>query len=131
MNLENMKSHKLLWLGRVLMIIPIFIFSMSAFMKLSHSPQMLEGIKVFGIDKSIMTPIGAVEITCLVLYLIPVTSVLGAILLTGYLGGAIMTHLRVGQNFTTPLAVGIIVWASLYLRDKRLHALLPLRKNSA
>jgi hypothetical protein len=129
--MEHFKTHKLLWLGRVLMIIPIFIFCMSAFMKLSHSPQMLDGIKIFGIDESIITPLGVLEITCLILYLIPMTSILGAILLTGYLGGAVMTHLRVGQNFATPVAVGIIVWASLYLRDKRLHALVPLRQASS
>jgi hypothetical protein len=73
-------------------------------------------------------PLGAIEICCALLYAIPRTAVLGAVLLTGYLGGAIATHVRVGDpSFVTPLVLGMIAWAGLYLRDPRLRALLPLR----
>ena len=68
-----------------------------------------------------------VELACAIIYAIPRTAVLGAILMTGYLGGATATHLRVGEPFYLPIVVGIVVWIGLYLRDERLHALVPLR----
>jgi hypothetical protein len=74
-----------------------------------------------------MVRIAIVELACVLLYAIPRTSVLGAILLTGYLGGAISTHVRAGEPFYLPLGVGVIVWLGLFLRDARLRALLPLR----
>jgi hypothetical protein len=61
-----------------------------------------------------------------VCYLIPRTAVLGAVLLTGYLGGAIATHARLGEPFVAPIILGVVVWAGLWLRDPRLRALLPL-----
>ena len=76
------------------------------------------------------TPIGIIELACVALYWVPRTRVLGAILLTGYLGGAIATHVRAGQAFANPLVIGIVVWAGLFLRDPRLHALLPLVDDS-
>jgi hypothetical protein len=74
--------------------------------------------------------IGILEIVCTVIYVIPQTSVLGAILLTGYLGGAVATHVRIGDplfNAFMPALFGALVWGGLYLRDERLRALLPLR----
>jgi hypothetical protein len=65
---------------------------------------------------------------CTVVYAIPITSVLGAILLTGYLGGATATHVRIGQPFWFPVIVGVLLWAALFLREERLRALIPLRK---
>ena len=75
-----------------------------------------------------MTPIGIVELLCVVVYLIPRTSVLGAILMTGYFGGAVATHVRVSDNFAIPLVLGVFVWVGLFLRDARLRELLPLEK---
>jgi hypothetical protein len=75
--------------------------------------------------------IGVIELVCLVLYLVPQTSVLGALLLTGYLGGAIATHVRVGSPLMShtlfPIYVALMVWGGLYLREGRLRALLPFR----
>jgi hypothetical protein len=71
--------------------------------------------------------LGILEIACTIVYAIPQTSVLGAILLTGYLGGAMATHVRIGEQFVPPLILGILVWGGLYLCDGRLRALLPLR----
>jgi hypothetical protein len=75
--------------------------------------------------------IGAIELTCLVLYLVPRTAVLGALLLTGYLGGAIATHVRIGSPLPShtlfPIYVALLLWGGLYLREPRLRALLPLR----
>jgi hypothetical protein len=67
------------------------------------------------------------ELVCTETYVIPWTSVLGAILLTGYLGGAIATHVRIGEPFYGPLVLGVLVWGGLYLRCKRVRALIPLR----
>jgi DoxX-like family len=86
-----------------------------------------------GFPVNVAVPLGIVELICLVLYVIPQTSVLGAILLTGYLGGAVATNLRVGASlFGTilfPVYMGILLWGGLYLRDGRLRALIPSRKN--
>jgi hypothetical protein len=71
--------------------------------------------------------LGIVELTCTILYVIPRTSVLGAILLTGYLGGATATHVRVADAYFMPILVGVLVWLGLYLRDTRLRALVPFR----
>ena len=74
-----------------------------------------------------MFKLGFVEIGCAVLYLIPRTSVIGAILLTGYLGGAVATHVRIGDpSFVTALILGVLIWLGLWLRDPRLKAMLPL-----
>jgi len=72
--------------------------------------------------------LGILELACTIIYAIPRTAVLGAILLTGYLGGAILTHLRIGDPFWNPIIPGVLVWLGLYLRDPRLRALAPLRK---
>ena len=72
-----------------------------------------------------------VEVVCAVIYAIPQTSILGAILLTGYLGGAVSTHVRAGEPFFLALIVGVLVWLGLYLRDERLRALVPLRSPKA
>jgi DoxX-like protein len=71
--------------------------------------------------------LGIVEIACAMIYAIPRTAVLGAILVTGYLGGAIATHVRIDDNFIPPAVMGVLAWLGLYLRDARLRALLPLR----
>ena len=75
--------------------------------------------------------IALVEIACGIVYAIPQTSVLGAILLTGYLGGATATHVRAGEPFFLPIVVGIVVWLGLFLREERLRALVPLRSPKA
>jgi len=122
-----------LWVGRVLTALPILLMLFSASMKFSGNPQMLEEfVNKFGYAASAARVLGAVELTCVLLYAIPRTSVLGAILLTGYLGGAIATHVRIGDpSFVIPFALGVVAWAGLYLRDERLHSVLPLRRVAA
>lgn len=71
--------------------------------------------------------LGILEVACVVVYLIPRTAVLGAILLTGYLGGAVATHLRVGDPCFGPILLGVVLWGGLFLRDPRLRTLIPLR----
>ena len=118
-----------LWTGRVLSAAPGLMLLASAAMKLSHAPPMVgTWVGKFGWPESALAPIAVLEIVCAVLYLVPRTAILGAILVTGYLGGAYATHLRVGDAAALPpLVLGAMAWAGLYLRDARVRALLPLR----
>ena len=118
----------MVWTGRVLSALPVLALAMSSSMKLSGSAGVIDAFtKHFGYPESALLGIAIAEIGCAVLYVIPQTAVLGAIVMTGYLGGAVATHVRVGENFLIPLALGVVAWAGLYLRDRRLRALLPLR----
>ena len=121
-------SGKIVWVGRVISILVSLLFAMSAFMKLRGGPEVIQGMAHLELPESLIVPLAILEISCVMIYLIPATSVLGAILLTGYIGGAICTHLRVGDPFFMQIAIGILVWLGLYLREDRLKELIPLRK---
>src|SRR2546425_717019 len=116
-----------MWIGRVLSALASLLFLISAFMKLKGGAEVEQGFAHLGLGESLMKPLAILEISCVVIYLIPATSVLGAILLTGFIGGAICAHLRVGDPFIVQIAVGIFIWLGLYLRESRLKGLLPLR----
>ncbi len=122
------QDTKLIWAGRILTALPVFALLGSGAMKLSQSPQVIENFAKFGYQPEKLAPIGIVEILCTILYLIPQTSVLGAILLTGYLGGATSTHVRISDAFIAPILVGAMVWGGLFFRDPRIRALIPLRR---
>jgi hypothetical protein len=115
------------WVGRVISVLPSLVFAISAFMKLKGGAEVTEGMAHLGLPEPLIVPLAILEISCVVIYLIPATTVLGAILLTGYIGGAICTHLRVGDPFFLQIAIGIFVWLGLYLRESRLRELIPLR----
>jgi hypothetical protein len=118
-----------LWTGRVLGAVPALMMLGSASMKLSHAPDFAaKWTNEAGYPIGALTPIGIVELLCVALYLVPRTAVLGAVLLTAYLGGAVATHVRVGEPFAIPIVLGVLFWAGLYLRDDRIGALLPLRR---
>ena len=122
----------MVWGGRVLTVLPILMLLMSAGMKIKRPPEVVEMfVGKFGFPENTLAPLALLEIACAVLYAIPNTSVLGAVLATGYLGGAVATHVRVGDPFFAPLVLGVLVWAGLYLRDERLRALMPLRRPAA
>jgi hypothetical protein len=117
------------WTGLALSAAPALMLLGSAAMKLSHNPMIVGKLQQqFGYSEALLTPIGIVELLCAVVYLIPRTSVLGAILMTGYLGGAVATHVRVSDAFVIPLALGVFAWGGLFLRDARLRELLPLNR---
>lgn len=119
-----------IWAGRVLTAIPVLMMGMSAVMKLARAPNVLEGWAKFGYPEGSLLPIGLVELLCVVLYALPRTAVLGAILVAGYLGGATATHVRAGEAvFVAPVILGVLAWAGLFLRDPRLRVLLPLRRD--
>ncbi len=120
-------SKATLWTGRVLSGLPALLLLFSATMKLIGGPQLEEGFAHLGWPVSLALGLGILEVACTVVYLIPRTAVLGAILLTGYLGGAIATHVRVGDGFAPHIIFGVLIWGGVYLRDPRLRALIPLR----
>ena len=101
---------------------------MSAGLKLKGGAEVTEGMAHLGLPETLIRPLAIVELACVVIYLIPKTAVLGAILLTGYLGGAILAHLRVGDPFLVQVGIGVLLWLGLYLRDPRVRDLAPLRK---
>jgi len=120
-------TGKIVWTGRVLSTLAALAFIMSGVMKLKGSPELQKGMDHLGLPASMVVPLAILELTCAVVYLIPQTSVLGAVLLAGYLGGAICTHWRVGDPFFVQIILGLVVWLGLYLREDRLRSLLPLR----
>jgi uncharacterized membrane protein YphA (DoxX/SURF4 family) len=122
-------SKGMVWAGRVISALPVLALTMSAVMKfMPPTPQTTEGFAHLGWPLRLALALGILELTCTLLYVIPQTAVLGAILLTGYLGGAIATHLRVGDNFVLQAVLGVLVWVGLFLRDGRLRQLIPLRR---
>jgi hypothetical protein len=102
-----------------------------AIIKLIKIRPVVEGFARLGYPEGVAVPIGALLLVCVIIYVIPRTSVLGAILLTGYLGGAVATHVRVGDPLFShvlfPTYVGLLIWGGLYLREERLRALVPLQ----
>ena len=123
-----MASKKLTWIGRVISILVSAMFIFSASFKFFDSPQLKEGFAHLGFPDRFAKPLGILELSCVVIYLIPQTAVIGAILLTGYLGGAICTHWRVGDPFYTHIVLGILIWLGVWLREDRLKPLMPLRQ---
>jgi uncharacterized protein YndB with AHSA1/START domain len=116
-----------LWVGRIVSAAPVLMLLMSAAMKFIKPAGFAEGLAHLGYPESLALGLGLLELLCTLLYVIPRTAVLGAVLLTGYLGGAIATHVRVGDLFMVQALLGVLVWGGLYLRDERLRALLPFR----
>ena len=121
-------SGKIVWVGRVISVLVSLVFLMSAGMKLKGGPELAEGMAHVGLPERMVVPLAILEISCAVIYLIPPTSVLGAILLTGFIGGAICTHWRVGDPFVVQIVIGMLIWLGLYLREPRLKELIPLRR---
>ena len=119
------------WTGVVLSALPSLMLILASGMALSHSADAVKGfVTQYGYPESAMTPIGLACLVSVILYIIPRTAVLGAILLTGYLGGAVATHVHAneGAMFLVPVLFGVLIWGGLFLRDARIRALLPRRK---
>jgi hypothetical protein len=127
-------SKSRLLTGRILSTLTILFLIMDIVFKFIRPipPQVMQSITQLGFQPSLLIAIGILLTICTVLYVIPATSVLGAVLLTGYLGGAVSAQVRVGNPLfgyvLFPVYVGVLMWAGLCLRESRLLALLPLRK---
>ena len=122
---------KFIWAGRGISGLLALLLTMSAVMKLMGGTEVTEGFAHMGLPESLRVPLGILELSCIAIYAIPTTSIMGAILLTGYIGGAIVTHLRIGEPVYMQIALGMLIWLGLYLREERLNALIPLRTPEA
>ena len=121
-----------LWTGRVMSALPALFLFVDAIGKLVKPAPVVEGTVQLGYPESVLLGLGIVLLACTVLYVFPRTAILGAILLTGYLGGAVATHVRVGSplfsHILFPVYLGVLIWGGLYVRDERLRALIPMRR---
>jgi hypothetical protein len=124
-------GKKVVWTGRVISILVSLLFLFSAVMKLKGGPELAQGMAHLGLPDSMVKPLALLELTVVIVYLIPQTAVLGAVLLTGYIGGALCTHWRVGDPFIVHVVLGLAMWLGLYLREPRLKPLLPIRRPPA
>jgi hypothetical protein len=126
-----MNASKMLWTGWIISALAGLFLLFDGVAKLIKPAAVVEATVLLGYPESVILGLGIVLTVCTVLYLIPQTSILGAILLTGYLGGAVATHVRVGGPLFAvifPVIFGVLVWAGIYLRCGRLRALIPLRR---
>jgi hypothetical protein len=120
-------SKSALVISWILTAVPAGMLAMSSVMKFMKPQEVVEGFARYGIPIELATGIGIVELACVVIYLIPRTSVLGAILCTGFLGGAVQIAVRLGDPWIGPVLFGVAIWGGLWLRDRRVRALIPLK----
>lgn len=126
---QDSVSKGALWTGRVMSALPIFFVLMGSVMKLMRLPGVHEGFARAGLPESLIVPVGVIELICVITYAIPSTAVLGAILLTGLLGAACLTSLRIADpTYPLPVILGMLAWGGLFMRDLRVRALIPFRK---
>ena len=116
------------WTSYVLSAVPVFMLLMSGVMKVMQTAEVVKGFADWPAGSAL--PVGVLELACTAVYLVPRTAVLGAILLAGYLGGAVAVTIKMGMGAMAimPAAFGVLLWGGLYLRDPRLQALIPLRR---
>lgn len=125
-------SARSLWTGRVLSTLAILFLLFDSVIKVLRAQVAVESTVQLGYPETVIFGIGLVELVCLALYAFPPTSVFGAILLTGHLGGAIATHVRVGSPLFShtifPIYIALLIWGGLWLRNERLRSLIPIRR---
>lgn len=115
------RTTALVWTGRALSALTVCFLLFAGVMKVMQSQQVTEGFAQFGYPENVAVPIGLVEVACAILYAIPQTAVFGAILLSGYLGGATATHVRMSEPFFAPILLGVVLWIALCLRDPQVR----------
>lgn len=119
------------WVGYIISALPVLFLLMDAVGKFVKPEPVVTATTELGFGENIILPLGIILLASTILYVVPKTAILGAILLTGYLGGAVATHVRIGSEvfpIVLPIVIGILLWMGLYLRDIRLRSILPLRK---
>lgn len=125
-------SKSRLWTGRILSILTILFLLFDGIMKLVRPLPVTQAMTQLGFPQNLSVPIGVILLLCTALYAIPSTSVLGAVLLTGYLGGAVVSQLRIGASLfgstLFPIYFAVLMWAAIYLQEPRLGAFIPVRK---
>jgi hypothetical protein len=132
---QHAVSRKAFWAGWVASALPVLMMVFSGVLKLMRPEPVIESFQKLGYSPDLAIGLGVLELSCVAVYLLPRTAVLGAVLMTGYLGGAVNTHLRIGDPLLThtlfPIYLGALAWIGLLLREKRLRALLPFRKQES
>ena len=123
---RNDTSRAKLWTSIILTGLVTFVLVASATAKIAGAAAMVDGLTHAGIPRGAIVPIAALELVCLTLYLVPRTKLLGTLLLTGYFGGAVVTHIIGRENFLPPLLIGFLVWAGAYLQMPTLRRMLPM-----
>ncbi|AMY01214.1 DoxX family protein [Mesorhizobium ciceri] len=127
---EIMILHRALWAGRIMSAFVVIALTADGTVQLFAPAQIASMLQETGFAMDLTRVVGPIILACAILYAIPVTAVLGAILVTGFLGGAICAHLRIGELGSPPeiisLLLGAMTWGGLYLRDPRIRAILPL-----
>jgi len=123
---------RLVWAGRIVSILPVLIVLISSNWKLTSNPGYVREWGRIGWDVKDLPYIASLQLGAILLYVIPRTSVLGAVLLTGYLGGAIASYVRIGALYPPllPLTTALLAWLGIYLREPRLRELLPIRRKT-
>ena len=125
-------SKRRLWTGRILSGFAVLFLVFDAIVKFTKIAPVVDSFAQLGYPIGLAPTIGSIALICVVVYVIPRTSVLGAVLLTGYLGGAIASQLRIGNPLFShvlfPIYVAALIWGGLYLRDEQLSALIPVRR---
>jgi hypothetical protein len=126
-------SEWMIWAGWLLSALAASVFIWSAYMKLTQQPGYVTEMERLGYSPDVLTGLALLQSSCLALYLYPRTAVLGVVLLTGYLGGAIASYVRLGDNAVVfanifQVSTALLLWGGLYLREERLWSLLPLRR---
>lgn len=125
-------TNKRSWAGIILSVLPILFLTMDAVLKFVKPEEVVKGTTELGYSETVILPLGVVLLVSVVLYAIPQTAIFGAVMLTAYLGGAVATHVRIGNPLFShvlfPVYLGIVIWLGLYLRDTRLRVLIPIRK---
>lgn len=129
MNPQPPVSKAALWTGRIISVLPVLGLVMSGAMKFTKSEELIKGFEHLGWPVDYALGLGILELSCVAIYAFPPTAVLGAILVTGYMGGAIATHVRIGElNVVPHVLIGVLAWLGLYLRDPRVRSLIPFRR---
>jgi hypothetical protein len=127
---EAMNPHRALWAGRIMSTAVVVALGADGAIQLFAPGQIASMLQETGFAMDLTRIVGPIILACVILYAVPATSFLGAILVTGFLGGAICAHVRIGELGSPPelisLALGALTWGGLYARDARVRALLPL-----
>ncbi len=119
----------MIWTGRVLSALPLLLLLLAGAMAFKGGPQVVEGMKKFGYGENLIRLVATLELLAAVLYAIPRTAVFGAIFMTAFLGGAVATHVRIGDpGYPLAVVTATFAWLGLYLREPRLRALVPFRR---
>ncbi len=119
----------MIWTGRVLSAIPVLLLAVTSSFSLAHTPSVAAGMKQYGYPEGKLTVIASLALGSAIIYTVPRTAVLGAILMTAYFGGAVATHVRISDpGYPLAILMAVLVWLGLYLREDRLRTLVPLRR---